>query len=333
MNTADLKEYLGMVVDMEKNIFLQGQTIKTMTARIDRLGNPIAYQRPTPPEIKERKSEVATFVFLAIIGISLIAWGKKWFWGQNKFFAAIGIFMGVFFLLMDVIDAIACRLDDEKELERVRQKQIEYDRNYQEYQRLTRKDEQRVERELIEKAALSADLQRIQAQNAESRQRLERIYTANVIFPKYRNLSMVCSLYEYICAGRCTTLEGHDGAYNILEMEIRLDRVITQLDQVIAKLGAIQANQFMLYSAIQESNQRSAQILESTNHMADQLQSMGSHMEIQSAQFQAQLADLQKSSALTAYQAERTQKELHYMNRMNYLSDKYDDVFFNLPPT
>ena len=48
---------------------------------------------------------------------------------------------------------------------------------------------------------------------------------------------------------------------------------------------------------------------------------------------QAQFANLQQSSALTAYQAERAQKELHYMNRMNYLSGKYDDVFFNLPPT
>lgn len=115
-------------------------------------------------------------------------------------------------------------------------------------------------------------------------------------------------------------------------MEIRLDRVITQLDQVIAKLGAIQANQFTLYSAIQESNQRSAQILESSTRMADQLQNIGSHMEIQSAQFQAQLADLQKTSALTAYHTERTQKELAYMNRMDYLTGQNDGVFFNQPP-
>lgn len=88
----------------------------------------------------------------------------------------------------------------------------------------------------------------------------------------------------------------------------------------------------MLYSAIQESNRQSAQILESTQRMADQLQGLGTRLDSQSAEFQSQLADLQKSSALTAYQAERTQKELHYMNRMNYLSSKYDDVFFNLPP-
>lgn len=330
MNTADLKEYLGMVVDMEKNIYLQCQTIETMTEKMNQLGNPIAYTRPTPPEIKERKSGVAASVGPAIIGILLIAYGMRWIRSKNSaFLAAIVIFMGVLFLLFAVISAIAYRLEDEEDTERVQREQIEYDRNYQEYQRLIRKDRQRVNMELIEKAALSADLQKLQAQNMESRQRLERIYTANVIFSKYRNLSMVCSLYEYFCAGRCDTLKE---AYNILEGEIRLDRIITQHDQIIAKLGAIQANQFMFYSAIQESNRQSAQILESTQRMADQLQGLGTHLDSQSAEFQAQLADLQKSSALAAYQAERTQKELHYMNRMNYLSGKYDDVFFNLPP-
>ena len=66
---------------------------------------------------------------------------------------------------------------------------------------------------------------------------------------------MVCSLYEYIRAGRCTELEGHEGAYNILETEIRLDRIILQLDKVVAQLEQIKHTQFMLYSAVQESNQ------------------------------------------------------------------------------
>lgn len=62
----------------------------------------------------------------------------------------------------------------------------------------------------------------------------------------------MCSLYEYICAGRCSTLEGHEGAYNLYETEMRLDQIITRLDKVIANLGAIRENQFMLFSAIQD---------------------------------------------------------------------------------
>lgn len=164
---------------------------------------------------------------------------------------------------------------------------------------------------------------------------------------------MVCSLYEYVCAGRCDALEGHEGAYNLLETEIRLDKIVTRLDNVIEMLGRIQQNQYMVYSAIQDANRQSAKILESTYQMADQLQAIQTSnqkmlggiqadmqksvltAERQSAsmiQMTQQLSALQATSTLTAYQAERTQKELHYMNRMNYLSGKNDDVFFNLPP-
>ena len=202
----------------------------------------------------------------------------------------------------------------------------------EEYQRNISNDQARIEQESQKKEVFQADLVKLQAYHATSRETLSKIYDKNIIFPKYRNLVMVCSLYEYICASRCTTLEGHEGAYNILEMEIRLDRIITQLDKVIAQLNAIQSNQFILYSAIQESNRQSALLLESTNHMADQLQSLGNCLDTQSTQFQAQISNLQKSSALTAYHAERTQKELHYMNRMDYLTGRNDGVFFNQPP-
>ena len=55
----------------------------------------------------------------------------------------------------------------------------------------------------------------------KAKEHLQKIYDKNIIFPKYRNLTMVCSLYEYICAGRFTELEGPNGAYNCLETEIR----------------------------------------------------------------------------------------------------------------
>lgn len=173
--------------------------------------------------------------------------------------------------------------------------------------------------------------ERTKAENALaiSTQHLQTIYDKNIIFPKYRNLVMVCSLYEYICAGRCNKLEGSEGAYNILELEIRLDRIITQLDRITVLLGKIQENQFVLYSAIQESNQRSAQILESTNRMVDNLQHSYEGIDT----LTDRIAELQKTSELTAYCADRTQKELAYMNRMNYLSGRNDSVFWNVPPT
>lgn len=170
---------------------------------------------------------------------------------------------------------------------------------------------------------------------AESKICLQKIYEKNIIFPKYRNLVMVCSLYEYICAGRCTELEGHEGAYNILETEIRLDRIISQLDFIVANLEQIKRNQFMLYSAVQESNQRLSQITGAIGDMSaslDNIYNSTSQLNENAAQLNTHIIELQKDSALTAYYVERTQKELAYMNRMDYLSGRNDDVFWNHPP-
>ena len=86
---------------------------------------------------------------------------------------------------------------------------------------------------------------------------------------------MVSSIYEYLCAGRCTTLEGHEGAYNILELEIRLDRIITQLDRVIENLEAIRANQYTLYSCLKESNRKMDMLLREENRIAASMQHLG----------------------------------------------------------
>ncbi len=48
-----------------------------------------------------------------------------------------------------------------------------------------------------------------------------------------------------LCQGRCVAFEGHEGAYNIYENEIRLNVVIQKLDDVIQKLDQIQDNQYI----------------------------------------------------------------------------------------
>ena len=89
----------------------------------------------------------------------------------------------------------------------------------------------------------------------------DSIYSANVIYPKYRNLVAVTTIYEYLASGRCDTLEGADGAYNLYEMELRQNIVIGQLSSVLDSLEQIKSNQFTLYSEIAESNRKSAELL------------------------------------------------------------------------
>lgn len=78
------------------------------------------------------------------------------------------------------------------------------------------------------------------------------LYACGVIFEKYRDVVALSSFYEYLMSGRCTKLEGPDGAYNLYESEIRANRVIAQLDQVIDSLEQIKQNQYMMYSAMKQ---------------------------------------------------------------------------------
>lgn len=86
-------------------------------------------------------------------------------------------------------------------------------------------------------------------------------YHQNIIYPKYRNFVAVTTIYEYLASGRCDTLEGADGAYNLYEMELRQNIIIGQLSSVLDSLEQIKNNQFTLYKEITEANQKSADLL------------------------------------------------------------------------
>ena len=55
-------------------------------------------------------------------------------------------------------------------------------------------------------------------------------------------------------SGRCDTLEGADGAYNLYENELRQNLVIGQLSQVVENLEQVKNNQYTLYDELQKSN-------------------------------------------------------------------------------
>ncbi len=83
---------------------------------------------------------------------------------------------------------------------------------------------------------------------------LSILYSLDVIYPKYRGMVPVCSFYEYLCSGRCNKLEGHEGAYNIYEMELRQNIIIAKLDSIIYKLDQIKDNQYILYTKLNDIN-------------------------------------------------------------------------------
>lgn len=113
-----------------------------------------------------------------------------------------------------------------------------------------------------------------------------QLYNYNIIFGKYRNFVAVSSFYEYLMAGRCTTLEGTNGTYNLYETELRANIVISQLNSVLESLEKIIENQYMIYDSIQSVN-ASLHRLETTmsvatetlSHIDAKAQTMTTYME------------------------------------------------------
>lgn len=95
---------------------------------------------------------------------------------------------------------------------------------------------------------------------AESRALLDRFYASEIIYPKYRTLPALTSIYEYFMTGRCTELTGPHGAYNLYEDELRKDTVISQLNTVIENLEQIRHNQYMLYQQVKAIQENTAVI-------------------------------------------------------------------------
>ena len=96
-----------------------------------------------------------------------------------------------------------------------------------------------------------------------------RLYQLDYIYPKYHHLAALTSIYEYFITGRCDSLAGPYGAYNIYEEEMRQDKIISQLNLIIENLDQIKTNQYMMYkeiSKVKQSTDRVQAALARTNN-------------------------------------------------------------------
>lgn len=356
MNLEELKEYLAMVVDLEKNVFLQDQSIREINKQFDGLGKTV--EIPPEPEVPtEPKRERLLWIkipcmpllgalagaaggLVIMFGIIVITLGTiippdSLVWGCGIIGAIIGTVGGIVGYCETKKDAQKNELEYQSEMR-------QYNEKIQTRNQKIKADQRRLASENRKIFALKSTIHQISEMSKETQRTLSAAYDLGIIFPKYRNLVAVCSIYEYLCSGRCSTLTGADGAYNIYETEVRLDKIITSLDVVVRELQQIKANQYMLYTAVQEGNSIARSISNGVGEISTKLgeiSTIAADIKAENAavnqELLSQLGDLEKSSALTAYNSQRIQQELAYMNRINYYSGRNDDAgaFRSIPPT
>lgn len=105
------------------------------------------------------------------------------------------------------------------------------------------------------------------------------LYSYSVIYKKYRNLIALSSIYEYLDSGRCDTLTGAHGAYNMFEKEARANEVIIKLNVIINSLEKIKTNQYILYSELKQVNDNLQSINKSLSDVIDEISQINANLE------------------------------------------------------
>ena len=175
---------------------------------------------------------------------------------EHPFLKAIGTICGIFFVLLFI--QLHTNTKDNAEI--------------QEQNGITESENSQIRQYRSQQISMYDQMIRdVQNTYNAVQQTLNKYYSLNIIFPKYRGLVPVASFYEYLASGRCDGLTEVHGAYNKYEEELRQNLIIAKLDTVIQQLESIKGNQFMLYQAInnqtQASNNLSGNVQNAMNRM------------------------------------------------------------------
>ena len=248
-----LLKYIEYAIKMESAVYTHDRIIENYNC-VARNNRPSLNQLPEPaspglpPEIDPTTSGfgilIVTGVITGLISIPVISMGS------------FGTVMGIVVLGI----AIAMFIVGIKPKLQLKSAEKEYDQQIEYYKR--RKDDVEKENQNRRnkydsemkvwnnsdrkaKARLNKEKQKIV-------QDLAMYYKQDIIYPKYRNLAALTSIYEYLESGRCDELTGPQGAYNLYEDELRKDIIINQLNTIISDLEQIKYNQYMLYQEVKQ---------------------------------------------------------------------------------
>ena len=133
---------------------------------------------------------------------------------------------------------------------------------------------------------------------------LKQYYDLGFIFSKYHNIVALTTIYEYFVTGRCTSLGGGDGAYNLYENETRANIIINKLDLIINQLEAIKDNQYTLYEVLVDIEKGIGKLNQKMNAIWEEVKDIKVNQDISNGI----LGSVAVSAAYTAYNTAKIAK-------------------------
>lgn len=308
MSSIQIKEYLSKVLELETAVYTQGKIIeKYKEHRKNNIPQkPIISLPQEPSQITEQeyfKSEWTHFdgdtytkccAYRILSGISLMfallwtcfalpsmfgiyspsideeaVWSMIWLPLITYPLAAFLIYK--FFALKKEVYQL---IDKENRKYKIASEQ--YKKNLEEYNKAKRAIEQEhiasVSLYNIELSNYNTDtIAQLNGHNellSKLQTSLQNLYDVGVIYPKYRNIIAVSTMYEYIDSGRCASLDGTDGAYNMYESELRQNIIIGSLSQILSNVQQIKNNQFALFQQLQYANETIFSVMQDISNSA-----------------------------------------------------------------
>ncbi|MBQ8133328.1 MAG: hypothetical protein IJ192_02805 [Clostridia bacterium] len=318
-----LLKYMEIVLDLEKNIYVQKNTMKNMIPLMSNLGISKSFKKPTRKIIYSseffgififfffKSIPIALIIGLVLLFISAIIYSVSF---QNtldskSYFITIIIFMIIIYVVVLISFMITLKKNYQTSKDEAEK---EYENNIANYNYYINSDKKRVETEIIQQKYMKQQYDTIMKLCNKEQEKLNELYSYNILAPGYRNMIAVSSIYEYLKDGRTRSLEvdgGDKGAYNIFREEQLLNRIITNTDVIIKKLDILIDNQRELYFALQEANQSINYLTESVNISTSRLEK----------QIQNGMNIITNNQEINNYEQRRQTAELEYMNFMNTL--------------
>lgn len=175
---------------------------------------------------------------------------------------------------------------------------------------------------------LSSEQDAIKQRINELNDTLQMLYNLKIdgvycLHPNYRGLSTISILYGYFETGRCTQLQGHEGAYNLYEDEKLKGIIISKVNEISYKLDKLNATMSYVGMVMNEINNQVAILADESTRISNEISNIQNQIaktgDRINSNISSQLNSIRENTANSAYYSEIGARAATFNATYNYL--------------